>query len=154
MVKKKQSEKQVQRDRLKNLYPDAVTFMENALRDKLKDAKGKKVVATIGQKLDIAQMVVNQVVGRPAQAPVLSANDDRPTVKTLEVTKVYDSVDEIPNNTDGLIPVEEELLVGPADREEWLKTVEEEALGGSELPGDTDGSETTSVPFFIDEGVP
>tara|TARA_Y100000310_G_scaffold339416_1_gene431996 strand:+ start:1442 stop:1858 length:417 start_codon:yes stop_codon:yes gene_type:complete len=138
MPKKKQSEKQEQRNRLKALYPDAVSYMAAALRDELKDQEGKKIVATVGQKLDIAKQVVDQVVGRPAQSVALGGDPDRPPITTLEVVKTYDGMTTAAEpGLDALIPAEEPEA-GPRNRDEWLKKVEDEALAGMNEPPKAD----------------
>jgi hypothetical protein len=134
MARKKKSEKQLQKDKLKAMYPDAVTFMQQALTDKIPTKNNVKQRATVGQKLDIAKIVVDQVIGRPAQGSPMGGEIERPVISTLEVIKTYEG-GELPEDipTDGLIPVEEPAP-GPQNREEWLQAVEEEARAGAEEP--------------------
>ena len=136
MSRIRKTEKERQRDKLKDLYPDAVELMKAALTGK--DSKGKKVEATLSQKLAIAHRIVDQVVGRPAQAVPTGPENDRPPVNTLEIYKSYEG-DEPPANAvlpDDLVLVDEAEPPpppepGPSNREEWLKELEEEVLAGA-----------------------
>jgi hypothetical protein len=138
MARKKKSEKQAQKDKIKAMFPDAIEFMHLALTDKIPTKNNKKQVATVGQKLDIAKIVVDQVIGRPAQGSPMGGDTERPEINTLEVIKSYEGGD-LPNDVapDGLIPVEEPTP-GPQTREEWLKAVEEEAMAAVDEPTKVD----------------
>lgn len=128
MARKKKTQQQEQRDKLQSLYPDAVEYMKDALRDELKAVAGKKPHATVGQKLEIAKIIVDQVVGRPSPSSPIGSDSEQLPVTTLEVIKTYELAPGAPTPTSGdLIPVDDPAA-GPTSREEWLQSVEEEAL--------------------------
>lgn len=139
MARSKRSEKEIQRDKLKALFPDAVDLMKAALRDEAVNGKGQKMKATLAQKLAIAHRIVDQVVGRPAQAAPTGPDNDRPPVTTLEVSKSYDNdpnpgadiPDNLPGQNGELIP-DNDPEPGPGTRAEWLEEVEKEALAAEQ----------------------
>lgn len=140
MARPKRSEKERQRDKLKELFPDAIDLMRAVLRDESKDTRGRKVVATMSQKLAIAHRIVDQVVGRPAQAVPMGPDNDRPPISTLEIVKSYGEAvspteDISTDSFDELIPVNSPPP-GPIDREDWLQAVEKEALGAVDIPAE------------------
>lgn len=135
--KAKKTEKQEQRERLKSLYPDAVEYMRLALKGELKNVDGKKQHATVGQKLDIAKIVVDQVVGRPAQSTPIGGDSERPPVNTLEVIKTYETLPGAASPLSGDMVPFDEPPAGAANREEWLQALEDEALAGPKEPDKT-----------------
>jgi hypothetical protein len=88
MVRKK-TEKQAQKDRIKALYPKAIEFYEAVLKDEVVNVNGRKLKVTVAQKLDVVNRVVDQTIGRPAQAVAVGGDTDLPPVRTVTVVKSY-----------------------------------------------------------------
>lgn len=140
MPKKVTTEKQKQKDAIKALFPISVETMEKILKDELKDKRGLKVKVTGKMRLDVAMRVMDQVIGRPAQAVTVGGDAELPPIRTLEVRKTYVNRDDAPTET-----VDPKLTsVGPrpdnipqahdhdtATRAAWLKQIEEEAMANT-----------------------
>jgi len=129
MTKKRvtKSEKQKQKDELKLLFPKAIEFFNDALKDNLRDVKGRKIKATPAQKLDISKIIVDQVVGRPPQQSGSDREADRVPLDTMEIIKTYEGHPEeaAPTNEE-LFPVDEKTE--ERSRADWLADMEKQAV--------------------------
>ncbi len=126
------------------LFPDALEYMEKALTDKLPSLNGKLQRATVGQKLDISFRIVDQVVGKPAQAAQRGGDTDLPPVRHVEVVKAYDAAQLSAAEPDAAKAAAEEPDM--PTRESWLDELNEAAVqaasgdGTSELHIEHDGT--------------
>jgi len=108
---------------LGNLFPKAVTFLKEVLTDRITNADGtplltkdgKQVVASVAQKLDVAFRVVDQHIGKPAQAVDLTQKNESPPATHTVIVKNYQAV-----------PVEEQIpeVAQPEVFKEWIDEVE------------------------------
>lgn len=140
MPKKVTTEKQKQKDAIKALFPISVETMEMILKDELKDKRGKKVKVTGKMRLDVALRVMDQVVGRPAQAVTVGGDAELPPIRTLEVRKTYVNRDDSPTesvdpNLIDVGPRPDNIPQAPLEdtvtRAAWLKQIEEEAMANN-----------------------
>tara|TARA_Y100000310_G_scaffold314646_1_gene364220 strand:- start:45 stop:488 length:444 start_codon:yes stop_codon:yes gene_type:complete len=138
MPRKKQTQKQEQRAKLMKMFPDAMAYMEAALRDKLPEVKHKKVYATVGQKLEICHRIIDQVVGKPAQAVQLGGDAEQPPIRHVEVRKAYAAPPETQTSVPSGDGQEETPSAVGGSRQDWLNQVEEEAVQAASEANDKD----------------
>ena len=147
-TRKTSTEKQRQKDSLKELFPRSVEVMGAILNDELKDKRGVKMKVTAKMMSDVANRVVDQTLGRAPQSVAAGGDADLPPIKTLEVRKSYVNNNDAP--TESAATVDPELTsagerpegneglgfpVSLASRQSWLKTIEDEANAAT-IPAD------------------
>jgi|TARA_Y100000310_G_scaffold56596_1_gene51946 hypothetical protein len=141
------------RNLLGKLYKTAISYMKSVLEDDLRDADGKplkdkggkRVVATVNQKLAVALRIVDQHIGRPPQAVDLTSNVPIQPASITEVVLTLEEPSEIarpevspapspsetPPPAPDLLPFEPQNGDDVAMEEGWIDKLE----GGLSLAG-------------------